>query len=99
MKLTKSQLKQIIKEELNALNENTDPEKIFTKYPKVLEYVEALINTPKEFVQLLNMIIRRASVKDQQKVLALRAVLKQAGEGPGADDPAAAAGRPQPKGT
>lgn len=85
MKLTKSELRQLIREELNVLNEATDPERIFAKYPKVLEAIEGLINTPKEFLQLLNIIIQKAPIKEQQKVIALRLALKQVGAGEGDD--------------
>tara|TARA_R110002110_G_scaffold160616_1_gene359060 strand:+ start:217 stop:513 length:297 start_codon:yes stop_codon:yes gene_type:complete len=98
MKLTKSQLRQLIREELNVLNEATDPQRIFAKYPKVLEAVEGLINTPKELMELLSIIVNKSPIKDQQKVLALRAVLKQAGQGPEPDD-SPSAGQPPPEST
>ena len=97
MKLTKSQLRQIIKEELENIAEietadaapqseegggggNTDPQKIINKYPKAFEAMQQLINTPKEFVELLKIVIGSApNIKDQHKLLAIRAVLKDQG--------------------
>jgi paraquat-inducible protein B len=91
MKITKSTLAQIIKEEMAAMNEAVSPDvdRILDKLNLhgIGELINTTINTLPEFIELLNHLITSATkIASAQKLLAIRTALKTASEAPETGD-------------
>ena len=91
MKITKSTLAQIIKEEMAAMNEAVSPDvdRILDKLNLhgIGELINTTINTLPEFIELLNHLIGSATkLASSQKLLAIKDALKTASEAPETGD-------------
>ena len=91
MKITKSTLAQIIKEEMAAMNEveNPDVKRVLDKLDLhgIRELIGQTINTLPEFIEILNHLITSATkIASAQKLLAIRNALKTASEAPETGD-------------
>jgi len=85
MKITKSTLAQIIKEEMAAMNEgvSADVSRILDKLNLhgIGELINTTINTLPEFITLLNHLVDSATkIPEQMKLTAIRTALKDAGK-------------------
>ena len=93
MKITKNDLKNIIYEELNELNEAGTPPDIvrlqkLLDRAKIGEFISANVNTPQEFLALQQLMITAVQeLKPQVKQAVLRKALTGAGDEPQTEAP------------
>jgi len=85
MKITKSTLAQIIKEEMAAMNEGVSPDvkRVLDKLNLhgIGELINTTINTLPEFITLLNHLVDSATeIPEQMKLTAIRTALQDAGK-------------------
>ena len=97
MKISKKQLKEIIGEELEKVRENVRPDVLRTQKMMdtrgITKLVAAKINTWQELQGFLAGMLQNVQVKDNQKTMVLRKLLRQlqgpgGGSAPGTDAPA-----------
>ena len=86
MKITKNDLKNIIYEELSELNETGTPpditrlQKLFAR-GKIDDFIATAINTPQEFMALINLMVQTPTqLKDQMKLQVLRKAIGAVGQ-------------------
>ena len=94
MKISKKQLKEIIGEELEKVRENVRPDVLRTQKMMdtrgITKLVAAKINTWQELQGFLAGMLQNVQVKDNQKTMVLRKLLKQLqGQGGGSAPDAA----------
>ena len=81
MKISKKQLKQIIKEEMTSIEDNMKPDVARTQKMMdsrgISKLVSQKINTWQELQELLSLMIQGVQIKDNQKLMVLRKLVQQ----------------------
>ena len=99
MKISKKQLKEIIKEELAAVKENVRPDVARTSKMMdsrgITKLVAKKINTWQELQGFLAGMLQNVQVKDNQKTMVLRKLLRQLQGQGGAGAPGTEASTPE----